>query len=107
MRLREIAHSRAGDKGSIIQISLIAKDPADFDLLRREVQAEDVRVFLGLKEPSERYELPGLGALSFVLRKGRDGDVTRTLSLDAHGKCLGSILLDMEIAADPGHRGRP
>lgn len=102
MRLREIAHARAGDKGPIVQISLIARDPEDFDLLRRAVGAEAVRDYLGLAAETERYELPRLGALSFVLRKGHTGDVTRSLALDAHGKCLSSILLDMEIAAGPG-----
>lgn len=106
MRLREIAHARAGDKGPIVQISLIAKDPEDFDFLRRAVGAAAVRDYLGLAAETERYELPGLGALNFVLRKGRNGDVTRSLALDAHGKCLGSILLDMEIAEGPGKASR-
>ena len=52
-----------------------------------------------------RYELPGLGALNFVMRGALGGGVTRSLALDAHGKCLASAILDLEIPEDDGRGG--
>ena len=99
MKLWEIAHSRTGDKGNISNISLIAYDPKDFDLLREKVTAERVKAhFAGIvKGTVVRYELPNIQALNFVLYDALGGGVTRSLSLDMHGKGLSSYLLDMEI----------
>ncbi|WP_209427748.1 hypothetical protein [Pararhodobacter sp. SW119] len=99
MRLRELAHSRTGDKGDTSNISVIAFDPADFDMIAREVTAERVREhFRGLVTGEVvRYELPQLGALNFVMRGALRGGVTRSLALDAHGKCLGSAILDLDV----------
>jgi len=97
--LRELAHARAGDKGDISNLSLIAYDRKDYELLLREVTPERVRAhFAGVVHGSvTRYELPQLGALNFVMRQALGGGVTRSLALDAHGKCLGAALLGMEI----------
>jgi hypothetical protein len=99
MKLRDIAHSRTGDKGAIVNISLIAFDERDFGRLVRHVTAGRVKErFADLMDGDViRYELPTLGALNFVLHGMIDGGVTRTLALDAHGKSLSSALLDMEI----------
>jgi hypothetical protein len=99
MRLIEIAHARAGDKGNIVTLSLIARRPEDFPLLEQHVTAERLAQHFGeiLDGPVLRYELPQLGALNFVLRRRREYSVTRSLALDAHGKCLSSALLAMEI----------
>lgn len=98
--LRELAHARAGDKGDISNLSLIAYDHKDYELLRREVTPERVRRhFAGIVGGAvARYELPQLGALNFVMLQALGGGVTRSLALDAHGKCLGAALLAMEIA---------
>lgn len=108
MQLRRLAHSRTGDKGDISNISVIAYDPADYDLLVREVTVERVKAHLGaaVRGPVERYELPGLGALNFVLHQALGGGVTRSLALDSHGKSLSSYLLAMEIDA-PERAGAP
>jgi hypothetical protein len=100
MILREIAHVRTGDKGDSSQISVIAYRECDYPLLIQEVTEERVRAhFGGLNINSvRRYELPGLGALSFVLEGALGGGVTRSLSLDAHGKTLGAQLLDLELS---------
>jgi len=100
MKLHEIAHSRAGDKGDTSNLSLIAYDREDYALLERHVTAERVREhFSGIVQGEVvRYALPHLGALNFVMRRALGGGVTRSLALDAHGKCLSSILLGMEIA---------
>jgi len=98
-KLRDIAHSRTGDKGETSVISLIAFDEADYPLLRDLVTADRVRAhFAGIVHGEViRYEIPSLGALNFVLHKALAGGVTRSLALDAHGKSLSSRLLDMEI----------
>ncbi|HNQ01686.1 MAG TPA: hypothetical protein PLQ15_10225 [Syntrophales bacterium] len=99
MKLRAIAHSRAGDKGDTANISVIAYDPADYPLLERHVTAERVKeLFSGIVEGDViRYALPNLGALNFVLHRALGGGVTRTLALDIHGKSLSSAILEMEI----------
>ena len=98
-KLRDIAHSRTGDKGETSVISLIACDEADYPFLRDLVTADRVRAhFAGIVHGEViRYEIPSLGALNFVLHKALAGGVTRSLALDAHGKSLSSRLLDMEI----------
>ena len=102
MKLGEVAHLRAGDKGNVSQISVIAYDVADYPLLCREVTVARVCAHLARLAPgkADRYELPDLGALNFVLEGALGGGVTRSLSLDAHGKTLSAQLLDLEL--DPG-----
>ena len=97
--LRELAHSRTGDKGDTANISLIAYERADYPLLARTVTAERVREhFAGIVRGGvTRYELPLLGALNFVMEGALGGGVTRSLALDAHGKSLSSALLSMDI----------
>ena len=99
MKLFEIAHSRTGDKGNISNVSLIAYDIKDYPLLQEKVTAEKVNEwFKGMvKGEVVRYELPQLGAMNFVMHDALGGGVTRTLSLDMHGKGFSSYLLDMEI----------
>ena len=99
MKLREIAHARTGDKGSILTISLIVWRPEDYPHIAELVTAEAVsRRFAPLVvSPATRYELPRLHALNFVLRRPASRSVTSSVALDAHGKCLGDLLLDMEI----------
>lgn len=103
--LRELAHSRTGDKGDTSNISLIAYDAADYPLLVRHVTAERVRAHFAeiVHGDVTRYELPTLNALNFVLDGALGGGVTRSLALDAHGKGLSSALLSMQVpdASDP------
>ena len=103
MKLREIAHGRTGDKGDTCNISVIAYDPRDFPLIRREVTAARVRAFFDGIVLGEviRYELPQLAALNFVMTRALGGGVTQSLALDAHGKSLGSALMNLEIADRP------
>ena len=99
MLLRDIAHTRTGDKGNLSTISVIAYDLKDFPLIERAVTAERVRAYYaGIVEGEvERYLVPHLGALNFVLHDALGGGVTRSLALDAHGKCLSSAILGMTI----------
>jgi hypothetical protein len=102
-RLRELAHARTGDKGNRLTLSIVAYDLRDFERLERSVTAERVRAhyadFLSTDKHSrvDRYVLPQLGALNFVLHGALGGGVTRSLALDAHGKCLGQAILSLEV----------
>lgn len=106
MKLRELAHSRTGDKGDISNISVIAYDPADYPLLEQYVTPERVKEhFAGIVHGKVvRYSLPALGALNFVMERALGGGVTRSLALDAHGKCLSSALLALDIPELDGRR---
>ena len=98
MRLHEVAHGRAGDKGDVSNLSVIAYRLEDWPLIKREVTAARVAAHLGADPAQvERYSLPQLGALNFVLHGALAGGVTRSLALDAHGKCLAGSLLGMTI----------
>lgn len=99
MKLYELAHSRTGDKGNISTISVIAYDPKDYDLLLRAVTADAVLAhFRPIGAVAvERYELPNLGTLNFVLHNTLGGGVTRSLALDAHGKSLSGWMLELDI----------
>lgn len=106
MKLRAIAHSRTGDKGNTSNISVIAYDPDDFPLILSQVTAERVAEHFAALNPETvtRYELRHLAALNFVLTGVLGGGVTRSLAIDAHGKALSSILLDMDLDRDAGDR---
>jgi hypothetical protein len=99
VKLREIAHSRTGDKGNTSNISVIAYDASRYPLLLAQVTSERVRAhFAGMVEGEvTRFELPEIAALNFVMTGALGGGVTRSLALDAHGKSLSSALLDLEI----------
>jgi len=101
-RLRAVAHSRTGDKGDIYNISVLAYDPKSYARLERHVTAERVKAHFSdlVRGEVVRHALPGLGALNFVMHGALGGGVTRSLALDAHGKCLGSAILDLEIPDD-------
>ena len=99
MKLREIAHARAGDKGDTSNVGLIAYRAEDYPLLCKMVTAERVRKHFGdmVKGEVVRYEMPKIHALNFVMQGALGGGVTRSLGIDAHGKSLSSALLMMEI----------
>lgn len=99
MKLYEIAHSRAGDKGNTANISLIVYEEKHFKYIRDNVTAQRVKAWFGSICHGEvsRYELPQLGALNFVLDETLGGGVTTSTALDKHGKSLSSWLLEMEV----------
>ncbi|MGE5570726.1 MAG: hypothetical protein ACM3S5_16935 [Rhodospirillales bacterium] len=100
--LLRIAHCRSGDKGDTANIGVIALEERYYPILVREVTAERVKAFFGsrVKGRVERYELPNLGALNFVLHEALGGGGTVSLRVDAQAKTLGAALLRMEINAD-------
>ncbi|GEO11214.1 AtuA-related protein [Segetibacter aerophilus] len=98
-KLYEIAHSRAGDKGNTLTLSLIPYDEKDFELLHREATAEKVKEHLKEIVQGEiiRYDLPNIAAFQFVCQRALSGGVTTSLVMDTHGKTLSYALLEMEI----------
>ena len=99
MRLRDLAHSRTGDKGNISNISVIVYRKEDYARLESILTPERIRQHFARITHGEvlRFELPQLGAFNFVLYEALGGGVTRSLALDAHGKTLSSHLLDLEL----------
>jgi hypothetical protein len=93
------AHGRTGDKGNRSNISVIAWHPALFATIAEQVTAERVAAQFAHRRPAhvERYHLPALHALNFVLDEVLDGGVNDALNLDSHGKALSFLLLDLEL----------
>lgn len=98
-KLYDLAHSRAGDKGNTLIVSLIPYEEKDYDLLCRQVTVEKVKQHLKeiVKGEIIRYELPNIAALQFVCYRALLGGVTTSLGMDTHGKSLSFALLEMEI----------
>ncbi|WP_428936862.1 AtuA-related protein [Fontivita pretiosa] len=100
LRLGQIAYARSGDKGAAANIGLIAYTPAGYELLRQRLTADVVEQFFAPMHPGRvrRYELPNLGALNFVLPEILgEGGAGLSLRIDAQGKALGQVLLEMSI----------
>ena len=99
MQLKDIAHARSGDKGDTVNVGVIALDPAHYDLLVRELTEARVKEHFGemVKGEVQRFELPNLGALNFLLHNALGGGGTVSLMTDAQGKTFSTALLRMEI----------
>jgi hypothetical protein len=98
IQLRYLAHARSGDKGNTANVGLIALEPALYPLLVREVTTTRVaRHFRGMVSGVERFELPNLKALNFLLHDALDGGGTISLKTDAQGKVYSTALLRMEV----------
>ena len=99
IQLTRLAHGRSGDKGDTANVGLIALAERFYPLLVREVTAARVKQhFTGIcKGDVERFELPNLGALNFLLHQSLGGGGTLSLMTDAQGKTFSTALLRMEI----------
>ncbi|QQS33320.1 MAG: hypothetical protein IPM50_01705 [Acidobacteriota bacterium] len=102
VQLVDIAHARSGDKGDTANVGLIALKPEYYPILVREVTAERVKEHFGpmVKGDVERFELPNLGALNFLLHGSLGGGGTLSLMTDAQGKTFSTALLRMYIDVD-------
>src|SRR6478609_9990471 len=102
VKLRWLAHARSGDKGDTANVGLIALKPEWYELLRKEVTLARVKKhFKGMVSGVERFELPNLRALNFLLHGALDGGGTISLKTDAQGKVYSTALLRMEIPVPP------
>ena len=99
VQLVELAHARSGDKGDTANVGLIALEPAFYPTLVKQVTAARVaKHFKGMiTGPVERYELPNLNALNFLLHGALDGGGTISLKTDAQGKVFSTALLRLEV----------
>jgi hypothetical protein len=102
--LRALAHGRTGDKGNRSNISVIALDASDYELLVAQVTEARVADLFAHRRPSavRRYLLPKLAAMNFVLDDVLDGGVNGSLNLDTHGKALAFLLLELPITIPGG-----
>lgn len=100
--LYRLAHSRSGDKGNISNLSLIAWDPACYEVLADSVTEARVAQWFAHRHPTKvtRYLIPTLHAMNLVLEGVLDGGVNDALNLDTHGKSLSFWLLDMTVEVD-------
>ena len=105
--LREIAHSRAGDKGDISSVSVIPYDESHFELLKSQLTVERVKEAYGelVRGEVKRFELPGVRALNFVMHQALDGGVSRSLGMDLHGKSRGSIMGAIKVELPDAQAG--
>ncbi len=99
IELTKIAHARSGDKGDTANVGVIALREEFYPILLREVTAENVKRHFGemVKGDVERFELPNLGALNFLLHESLGGGGTLSLMTDAQGKTFSTALLRMKI----------
>ena len=99
MKLRDIAHTRAGDKGNMINISVISYKESDYEFIKEQLSAERVQTFFRemCQGPVKRYEIDGLFSLNFVLENALDGGSCRTLGLDALGRSTAQAILEIEL----------
>jgi hypothetical protein len=98
LQLRWLAHARSGDKGDTANVGLIALEPEYYPILQKEVTTARVaRHFRGMISGVERFELPNLNALNFLLHGALDGGGTISLKTDAQGKVYSTALLRMEV----------
>src|SRR5215203_5100968 len=97
--LLKLAHARSGDKGDTANVGIIALEERFYPLLVREVTAEKVKAHFGemVKGDVERFELPNLGALNFLLHGSLGGGGTLSLMTDAEGKTFSTALLRMSV----------
>lgn len=102
IRLIEIAHARSGDKGDTCNVGVIARSKEYYPILCKYLTADRVRKhFEGIVRGTiERFELPNLWALNFLLHEALGGGGTRSLKNDAQGKTLSSAMLRMELDID-------
>lgn len=98
VQLRYLAHARSGDKGDTANVGLIALEPEYYPVLVKQVTRERVaRHFRGMVKSVDRFELPNLNALNFLLHGALDGGGTISLKTDAQGKVYSTALLRMAI----------
>ena len=99
IKLHQIAHARAGDKGNTSSVSVWPYDPGDYELIKAQLTAERLKQEFPelIKGHVVRYELDNLHGLNFVMHEALEGGVNTSLNLDGHGKSWSFLILGLEI----------
>ena len=99
VRLFDIAHARSGDKGDTVNVGVIARNASDYEFLKNTLTVERVKEHFGdmVKGKVERFEMPNIGALNFLLHEALDGGGTVSLMTDAQGKTFSTAMLRMWV----------
>ncbi|HWV82612.1 MAG TPA: hypothetical protein VNZ50_14375 [Hyphomicrobiaceae bacterium] len=99
IKLHEIAHARAGDKGNTSNVSVWVYDPGDYPLLKEQLTADRIKAAYPdlIQGPIKRYALDHLHGLNFVMHDALEGGVNTSLGLDSHGKSWSFLILDLDV----------
>lgn len=102
IQVKDLVHARSGDKGDVSNIVVIAREKRFYPLLQKYLTADRVKDFFAemAKGPVERYEVPTLEAMNFVLRNSLGGGATRSLRIDFTGKTMCQAILRIELDVD-------
>ena len=97
--LGEIAHARSGDKGNYANVGVIAYTPAGYDFLHQQLTGQKVADYFASLAPTrvDRFELPRLSALNFLLHNALAGGASQSLRIDTQGKLLGTSILELQL----------
>lgn len=108
VKLREVAHARTGEKGDIVNLSVIAYREDDYALIEKQVTVASVRELYGTitKGKIRRYEVPSIAALNFVLEGALAGGRSRNIAFEESGKALSSLILTMDIEVPNNYKMR-
>jgi hypothetical protein len=106
IKLHEIAHARAGDKGNTSNVSVWVYDPGDYPLVKEQLTPERIRTAYPnlLQGPIKRYALDHLHGLNFVMQDALEGGVNTSLGLDSHGKSWSFLILDLDVDVPDNRR---
>jgi hypothetical protein len=109
VRLHDIAHARAGDKGNISCVSIWVDETRFYEPVKAQLTAERVKTLFPrlIGGAVERYELPQLHGLNFVMHEALEGGVNTSLNLDSHGKSWSYLLLGIEVEIDDAAQSPP
>ncbi|MFM9939545.1 MAG: hypothetical protein ACKVP7_08625 [Hyphomicrobiaceae bacterium] len=106
LKLHDIAHARAGDKGNTSNVSVWVYDPGDYPLVKEQLTAARVKAAFPqlIQGFVQRYEMDHLHGLNFVMQDALEGGVNTSLGLDSHGKSWSYLLLGLEIEVPENRR---
>ena len=102
--LNTLAHGRSGDKGDTSNVCVFARDPKDYEFLKRVLTVDRVKAYFGdmVKGEITRYDVPSLNGFNFVMKHALGGGATMSLRLDSLGKSMGSAVMRMKIHVEDG-----
>lgn len=107
IKLHEIAHARAGDKGNTSNVSVWVFDPGDYPLVKEKLTPERIKAAYPdlIQGPVMRYALDHLHGLNFVMQDALEGGVNTSLGLDSHGKSWSFLVLDLDVEVPENRAG--